>query len=224
MFQSPHIEDEIERIAINSKHQSLNSAFSNNLTNNSSTSPSSLNFINSISNGINSSPSSNSSTPLTNNNINPASSPNNNSSQSSQQLLENSTPSKLCALLAISFKHHIRLWLINDDTNTHLIGNFNLNSPVDNLFFIGSQLVGTSNVGKIGVWNIHGVWCVQDITPISCFDTAGSFLLLGGQNGVLYYIDMQKFPLRMKDNDLLVTELYKDPLGLKKYIKYVLIP
>ena len=25
--------------------------------------------------------------------------------------------------------------------------------------------------------------------------------------------DMQKFPLRMKDNDLLVTELYKDPSG-----------
>lgn len=23
---------------------------------------------------------------------------------------------------------------------------------------------------------------------------------------------MQKFPLRMKDNDLLVTELYKDPM------------
>jgi len=34
----------------------------------------------------------------------------------------------------------------------------------------------------------------------------------------VYYVDacvlctdMQKFPLRMKDNDLLVTELYKDP-------------
>lgn len=27
--------------------------------------------------------------------------------------------------------------------------------------------------------------------------------------------DMQKFPLRMKDNDLLVTELYKDPSGNK---------
>ena len=25
--------------------------------------------------------------------------------------------------------------------------------------------------------------------------------------------DMQKFPLRMKDNDLLVTELYRDPTG-----------
>lgn len=24
-------------------------------------------------------------------------------------------------------------------------------------------------------------------------------------------LDMQKFPLRMKDNDLLVTELYRDP-------------
>jgi len=36
---------------------------------------------------------------------------------------------------------------------------------------------------------------------------------------MIYYIitiiiilaDMQKFPLRMKDNDLLVTELYRDP-------------
>ena len=25
--------------------------------------------------------------------------------------------------------------------------------------------------------------------------------------------DMQKFPLRMKDNDLLVAELYRDPTG-----------
>lgn len=25
------------------------------------------------------------------------------------------------------------------------------------------------------------------------------------------FLDMQKFPLRMKDNDLLVTELYHDP-------------
>ena len=25
------------------------------------------------------------------------------------------------------------------------------------------------------------------------------------------FVDTQKFPLRMKDNDLLVTQLYKDP-------------
>jgi len=30
---------------------------------------------------------------------------------------------------------------------------------------------------------------------------------------LLLCADMQKFPLRMKDNDLLVTELYKDPSG-----------
>jgi len=30
---------------------------------------------------------------------------------------------------------------------------------------------------------------------------------------ILLCADMQKFPLRMKDNDLLVTELYKDPSG-----------
>lgn len=27
----------------------------------------------------------------------------------------------------------------------------------------------------------------------------------------LCWTDVQKFPLRMKDNDLLVTELYRDP-------------
>ena len=28
-----------------------------------------------------------------------------------------------------------------------------------------------------------------------------------------HLIDMEKFPLRMKDNDLLVTELFRDPCG-----------
>ena len=122
--------------------------------------------------------------------------------------------SKICALLAISFKSSVRLWLVSDEVASHLIGNFSLNAPIDHLFFIGSQLVTLGSIGKIGVWNsLSQMWQAQDITPISSFDTAGSFLLLGGQNGVLYYIDMQKFPLRMKDNDLLVTELYKDPLG-----------
>ena len=221
MFQSPYIEDELERIALNSKHQpnsslllniptsptNLNSLSSNFNTHSSAASTSSstatvIPSISSASNQVNTSPNSNN-TFLTSN------------QQPSTSLENNSNSSKLCALLAISFKNLIRLWIINDETNTHLIGNFCLNAQVDSLFFIGSQLVATSSIGKIGVWNIHGVWQTQDITPISCFDTAGSFLLLGGQNGVLYYIDMQKFPLRMKDNDLLVTELYKDPLGFK---------
>ena len=51
---------------------------------------------------------------------------------------------------------------------------------------------------------------VQDVTPITSFDVAGTNLLLGCRNGSIYYIDMQKFPLRMKDNDLLISELFHD--------------
>lgn len=48
------------------------------------------------------------------------------------------------------------------------------------------------------------------MVQISCYDTAGSVLLLGCVNGCIYYYDMQKFPLRIKDNDLLITELFRD--------------
>lgn len=120
-------------------------------------------------------------------------------------------------MLAVSSEGQIRLWSFT--TTDHIqgvvkfeIGTFNLSVPVDALFFIGSQLVATSHTGKIGVWNsMTQHWQIQDVMPISSYDTAGSFLLLGCTNGSIYYIDMQKFPLRMKDNDLLVTELYKDP-------------
>ena len=64
------------------------------------------------------------------------------------------------------------------------------------------------------MWNsLAQHWQAQELSPITAHDTAGSFLLLGSSNGSINYIDMQKFPLRMKDNDLLVTELYRDPAG-----------
>ncbi|XP_057316512.1 BTB/POZ domain-containing protein KCTD3-like [Hydractinia symbiolongicarpus] len=114
-------------------------------------------------------------------------------------------------LLAISSGS--KLWLWNCDRGNR-IGTFNLTVPVDALSFVGSQLVGLSYTGKVGVWNVMTQnWRIQDVIPISSHDTAGSFLLLGGTNGVIYYVDMEKFPLRMKDNDLLVTELFKDPAG-----------
>ncbi|XP_071532905.1 SH3KBP1-binding protein 1 isoform X2 [Panulirus ornatus] len=115
-------------------------------------------------------------------------------------------------MLAISYASHIRLWGISEDGARNDIGTFNLGVPVEYLFFIGSQLVALSSVGKIGVWHaMTQHWQIQEVLPIASFDTAGSFLLLGCTNGSIYYIDMQKFPLRMKDNDLLVTELYHDP-------------
>ncbi|XP_077195385.1 BTB/POZ domain-containing protein KCTD3 [Paroedura picta] len=115
-------------------------------------------------------------------------------------------------MVAVASESSIILWSIQDGGSGSEIGIFSLGVPVDALFFIGNQLVATSHTGKVGVWNaVTQHWQVQDVVPITSYDTAGSFLLLGCNNGSIYYIDMQKFPLRMKDNDLLVTELYHDP-------------
>uniref|UniRef100_H3DK15 BTB/POZ domain-containing protein KCTD3 n=1 Tax=Tetraodon nigroviridis TaxID=99883 RepID=H3DK15_TETNG len=115
-------------------------------------------------------------------------------------------------MVAAASESSIILWSIQDGGSGNEIGVFSLGVPVDDLFFIGNQLVATSHTGKVGVWNaVTQHWKVQDVVPITSCDTAGSFLLLGCNNGSIYYIDMQKFPLRMKDNDLLVTELYHDP-------------
>nr|XP_033793655.1 BTB/POZ domain-containing protein KCTD3 isoform X2 [Geotrypetes seraphini] len=114
-------------------------------------------------------------------------------------------------MVAVASESSIILWSIQDGGSGSEIGVFSLGVPVDALFFIGNQLVATSHTGKVGVWNaVTQHWQVQDVVPITSYDTAGSFLLLGCNNGSIYYIDMQKFPLRMKDNDLLVTELYHD--------------
>ncbi|XP_050301332.1 BTB/POZ domain-containing protein KCTD3 [Anthonomus grandis grandis] len=115
-------------------------------------------------------------------------------------------------MVAISYGSQVRLWGISDTGARTNIGTFNLLVRVEYLFFIGSQLVALSPSGKLGVWHaMTQHWQTQDVMPIASFDTAGSILLLGCNNGCIYYIDMQKFPLRMKDNDLLVTELYRDP-------------
>lgn len=115
-------------------------------------------------------------------------------------------------MVAVASCSEIILWAVQADGNGNEIGVFNLGVPVEALFFVGNQLIATSHTGKIGVWNaVTKHWQIQDVVPINSYDTAGSFLLLGCNNGSVYYIDVQKFPLRMKDNDLLVTELYKDP-------------
>uniref|UniRef100_A0A8C6WS48 SH3KBP1 binding protein 1 n=1 Tax=Neogobius melanostomus TaxID=47308 RepID=A0A8C6WS48_9GOBI len=124
-------------------------------------------------------------------------------------------------MVAVASVTEIILWSICPDGNGNEIGVFSLNVPVEALFFIGNQLIATSHTGRVGVWNaVTKHWQNQDVVPISSYDTAGSLLILGCNNGAIYYIGkdfnikqshVQKFPLRMKDNDLLVTELYRDP-------------
>lgn len=97
----------------------------------------------------------------------------------------------LSKMIAISYGNQVRLWGITDDGTKTDIGIFNLNVRVEYLFFIGSQLVALSSSGKIGVWHaMTQHWQIQDMFPILSFDTAGSFLLLGCNNGSIYYIGM----------------------------------
>lgn len=92
-------------------------------------------------------------------------------------------------MVAISYGSQVRLWSVSEDGIKTNIGTFNLNVRVEYLFFIGSQLVALSSTGKIGVWHAMSQhWQIQDVVPISSFDTAGSFLLLGCNNGSIYYI------------------------------------
>lgn len=97
-------------------------------------------------------------------------------------------PSKM---VAISYGSQIRLWSIQEGGDKTDIGTFNLNVRVEHLFFIGSQLVAlsSSSSGKIGVWHaMTQHWQIQDLVPVLSFDSAGSFLLLGCNNGSIYYI------------------------------------
>ncbi|KAI5630997.1 BTB/POZ domain-containing protein [Phthorimaea operculella] len=121
-------------------------------------------------------------------------------------------------MLGIASGPLVRLWAFSTHTEPvrrTLIGTFNLGVRVEHLLFVGPQLVALSGAGsrsKAGVWHTSTQhWQTQDVAHLTTYDTAGSFLLLGTATGAINYIDMQKFPLRMKDNDLLVTQLYKDP-------------
>lgn len=92
-------------------------------------------------------------------------------------------------MIAISYGSQIRLWRVFDDGSKTDVGVFNLTVRVEYLFFIGNQLVALSPSGKIGVWHsMSQHWQIQDLCPILSFDTAGSFLLLGCNNGSIYYI------------------------------------
>eukprot|EP00730_Choanoeca_flexa_P008524 TRINITY_DN12498_c1_g7_i6.p1 TRINITY_DN12498_c1_g7~~TRINITY_DN12498_c1_g7_i6.p1 ORF type:complete len:650 (+),score=93.97 TRINITY_DN12498_c1_g7_i6:85-2034(+) len=89
---------------------------------------------------------------------------------------------------------------------------FDLTSPVADVFFINSNLLAVSKQGRIGVRNARThVWQVQGVAEICSYAVAGNSLLLGARNGVISLVDLEKFPLRLKDNDLLVSSLYTDP-------------
>ncbi|KAL5255272.1 hypothetical protein ACHWQZ_G014617 [Mnemiopsis leidyi] len=120
-----------------------------------------------------------------------------------------SGPNSKEVLIAVSSGSHIHLWNVSDQCE---VANYDLEVHVETLLFIASGLVALSSSGLIGVWNtMTQSWKVQQVQPVTSFDVAGCMLFIGCADGCIYCVDMAKFPLRMKDNDLLVSKLYCDP-------------
>uniref|UniRef100_A0A8C0AQD6 SH3KBP1 binding protein 1 n=1 Tax=Buteo japonicus TaxID=224669 RepID=A0A8C0AQD6_9AVES len=105
-------------------------------------------------------------------------------------------------MVAVASCSEIILWALQADGNGSKIGVFHLGVPVEALFFVGNQLIATSHTGKISIWN-----AVTKHWQVSAGTTTSTMLLVPSSSSVA----TTKFPLRMKDNDLLAIELYCDP-------------
>lgn len=93
-------------------------------------------------------------------------------SSANQQSQESTSNLRESKLLAIAVRTNVRLWNIVDATIQTLIGTFAFGGPVDNLFFINSQLVATGDERKVGVWHsLSQQWQTQELTRILSFDT-----------------------------------------------------
>ena len=131
---------------------------------------------------------------------------------------------------------YIRLWSVRinpdhiEQGDVREIGKFQFQAnEINALFFIGPRMVALGfDQGRVGVWlGSHSgspSWLEQTLGQksqrpsqvITAYDKVDcikycNFLLLGSKLGSLFLIDMQKFPLRLKDSEVLINELYEDP-------------
>jgi len=88
---------------------------------------------------------------------------------------------------------------------------------IEHLKFVGSQLLAVSDrqSAQMAVWNAarQGRWQQHKVPEqMLCLECVSTFVYLGTETGRIHYTDLQKFPLRTKDNSLLVTELHCDYL------------
>lgn len=121
------------------------------------------------------------------------------------------TTSPNTKLVAVCTNNLVKIWsLLSGD----LMASYSLECSSNGLFFTERQLIVIHLFGKISCWNlITQQWQFQNLPPISCYSMTGNNLLLGFHDGYIKYVDMDKFPLRLKDNDILVATLYKDVEG-----------
>lgn len=101
------------------------------------------------------------------------------SSSANQQTQDSASNLRETKLLAIAVRTNVRLWNIVDSTIHTILGTFAFGGPIDNLFFINSQLVATGDEKKVGVWHsISQQWQTQELTRILSFDTVKFHIFL----------------------------------------------
>ncbi|KAI8847125.1 hypothetical protein BC829DRAFT_434120 [Chytridium lagenaria] len=112
-------------------------------------------------------------------------------------------------LVAVSCGSLVCLW---SGSKGQELSRLDLESPIDGLFFINLSLIVLSKTGRVGFWHTFTQnWLVKDIPGISSFDTSGTLLFLGRTDGRISYIDIEKFPLRLSDDSLLINDFFQSP-------------
>ena len=101
------------------------------------------------------------------------------STAATQQTPDSTSNLRESKLVAIAVRTNVRLWNIVDASIQTTIGTFAFGGPIDNLFFINSQLVATGDERKVGVWHsLSQQWQTQVLTRVLSFDTVSLFLSL----------------------------------------------
>lgn len=134
--------------------------------------------------------------------------------QEIQQISLNSKNTETYKLVAVSTASKIMIWNCADSSKRP-VESRDLSKPLTSLSFVGNSLVGYGENGYVIVWNsANKTWQSQTMpSEILSQDSVGSLFFFGGANGKIFFIDMEKFPLRLRDDSLLVNEFYTDPKG-----------
>ena len=98
--------------------------------------------------------------------------------------------------------------------------------PIDSMFFASSSLIVLSKRGRMGFWNVFNKsWLIKEIPAFSCHVLAGSRLFLGEKCGKVSFIDVEKFPLRLSDDALLINDFFTCPGHCEShFVLFILYP
>uniref|UniRef100_A0A6G3MF34 SH3KBP1-binding protein 1 (Trinotate prediction) n=1 Tax=Henneguya salminicola TaxID=69463 RepID=A0A6G3MF34_HENSL len=115
-------------------------------------------------------------------------------------------------LLAFTNDLEILLYDVSKDDVCMNISRISMPQTINYLIFTPSQLFAMSKKGRISCWNsLTQKWLVQEILPFSCCDIYQNLLILAFENGAIKSTDLAKFPHKINEQDILITDVYMAP-------------